>query len=103
MLDKSTAIPTIIEQLHKLPPGHAIDLRTFKRNRSVLIVKAGAGRYAFQEDGFLQETFEVPEDKLKKTLKTLFKKEFPRSNKIRLYKLGDYSQLNPEELYKKVL
>jgi hypothetical protein len=103
MLDKSTAIPAIIEQLQKLPPGHAIDLRTYKRNRSVLIVKDAADRYAFQEDGFFQETFEVPEDRLKKTLKTLFKKEFPRSNKIRLYKLGQYSQRNPEELHKKVL
>lgn len=88
MIDKATALDTILQRLAKLEPGHCLDLRTYKRNRSVVIKKMGPDSLLVVEDGFEQARFTVPMGKMKKTLKMLLKKEFPRSTKIRLYALG---------------
>ncbi|WP_457572596.1 hypothetical protein [Desulfovulcanus sp.] len=92
MFDKTAIIPTVLQKLKKLPIGHCIDLRTYKRNRSVVIVRKGEDKYLVVENGYFQEEFEVSLSKLKRLLKTLLKKEFPRSNKIRLYTLGQYDK-----------
>lgn len=89
MIDKDTAIPTIMNRLKKLPVGHAIDLRTYKRNRSVVIARTGDDEFDVVENGFHEERFLVPLDRMKKLLKLLLKKEFPRSTKMRLYDLGE--------------
>lgn len=88
MIDKATAIPVIINKLKKLPLGHAIDLRTYKRNRSVVIARTGEDEFDVVERGFYEERFLTSLGKMKKLLKRLMKKEFPRSTKIRLYDLG---------------
>jgi len=88
MIDKATAIPTIMTKLKKLPQGHAIDIRTYKRNRSVVIARIGEDEFDVVEKGFHEERFLVPLSKMKKLLKNLLKKEFPRSTKMRLYDLG---------------
>lgn len=88
MLDKSALLPALRARLNKLPLGHALDLRTYKRDRSVVIIRQGEGRWRVIEDGFEQQEFAVDDDGLKKLVKTLLKREFPRSNKIRLSQLG---------------
>ncbi len=88
MIDKATAIETVMRKLKKLPMGHAIDLRTYKRNRSVIIARTGVDEFDVVEKGFFEERFLIPLNRMKKLLKSLIKKEFPRSTKIRLYDLG---------------
>lgn len=88
MLDASALIPAVLSKLDKLPKGHALDLRTYKRNRSVIILKQQQERFLFLQNGFYQDRFTVPRDKVRKTLKKMLKKEFPRSRKIRVYDLG---------------
>jgi len=90
MLDKSTLIPNLLKRLQKLPVGDYIDVRSYKRDRSLLIIKLPGGYFRIVENGFEQHEFELDESALKKTLKTLVKREFPRSNKIRLYAMGVY-------------
>ncbi len=85
MIDKAGAIPTILTKLKKLPVGHGLDLRTFKRDRSVVILRLAADEYSVKENGFQQETFTTDLKGMRKLLKTLLKREFPRSNKIRVY------------------
>ncbi len=89
MIDKATAIPTIMRKLKKLPIGHAIDVRTYKRNRSVVIARTGEDEFDVVEKGFHEERFLISMDKMKKLLKNLLKKEFPRSTKMRMYDLGE--------------
>jgi len=91
MLDKSTAIPAIITKLEKLSEGHYLDLRTYKRNRSIIIVKSQENRFFIIENGYETNQFTVTLDMIKKTLKKLLKKEFPRSNKIRVYSMGEFT------------
>lgn len=87
MIDKATAIETVMERLKKLPQGHALDMRTYKRNRSVLIRRVEDDLFEVIQNGYEQNRFESTRKKMKKLLKTLLKKEFPRSTKIRLYTL----------------
>lgn len=88
MIDKPRIIDTVIEKLKRLPKGSGLDLRTFKRDRSVIIIKKSETELRILQNGFDQHAFSVKQDKLKKQLKTLLKKEFPRSNKIRLQVLN---------------
>ena len=85
MIDKTKILDTVCERLEKLPIGHYIDLKTYKRNRTVIIVKIDEKKLLVIEDGYFKDKFLIKSDKLKKLLKTLLKKEFPRSRKIRLY------------------
>jgi len=89
MIDKATAIENVLERLRKLPKGHAIDLRTYKRNRSVVIKRIDNDRFDVIQNGYDRERYSEPFKKMRKLLKLLFKKEFPRSTKIRLYNLGE--------------
>lgn len=89
MIDKATAIDTVLAKLKKLPTGHAIDLRTYKRNRSIIIRRAEEDRFDVIQNGYEQERYSETLKKMRKLLKTLLKKEFPRSTKIRLYNLGE--------------
>lgn len=89
MIDKATAIETVLERLKKLPMNHAIDLRTYKRNRSVIIKRTEDDEFLIIQNGYEQARYTEPFKKLRKLMKALLKKEFPRSTKIRLYNLGE--------------
>lgn len=88
MIDKATAMETMMRKLKKLPVGHCLDMRTYKRNRSVVIKKIDQDSLIVVQNGYEQARYEVNMSKMKKLLKGLLKKEFPRSTKIRLYALG---------------
>lgn len=84
MLDISAAVPIISKKLKDLPIGEGLDLRTYKRDRSLVILKSSGTEYRIIENGFAKQEFVIPADKLAKTMKSLLKKEFPRSNKVRV-------------------
>ena len=92
MLDVSALIPAVLAKLDKLPSGHALDLRTYKRNRSVIILKEDEDSFLFLENGFYRDRLVVSGDKVKKTLQKMLKKEFPRSRKVRVYDLGPWDE-----------
>lgn len=85
MIDKANAVSTVMSRAAKLTVGSGMDLRTYKRDRSVIITRVSEDLYEVMEDGFEKNWFEVDGKGLKKLLKTLLKREFPRSNKIRVY------------------
>ena len=87
MIDKTSAIETIINKLRKIPVGRGLDLRTYKRDRSVIIMRTNEDLFSVIEDGFEKEQFWTDLKGMKKLLKKLLKREFPRSNKIRVYEI----------------
>lgn len=104
MIDKTNIIPAVMERLESLPTGHYLDVRTYKRNRYVFFVKKGEDDFLIIENGFYQDRFEnVPMKKIKKLFKTLLKKEFPRSTKVRVYNMGEYDEKEAEGLQRKTL
>jgi hypothetical protein len=103
MIDKTKIVESVIERLKGLPMGNYLDLRTYKRNRSVIIVKKSEDEFLVIEDGFDKERFHVKSEKLKKLLTVLLKKEFPRSHKIRLYSMGVFIEDRSEKIKRKIL
>ena len=82
MIDIKTVVPVVQKRLQKCSAGKGVELKTYKRDRRIFLLKLDENRYLVQEDGFEKQEFEVATDKLKKTLKSLLKKEFPRSRKV---------------------
>ena len=103
MIDKTKIIDAVTERLKNLPTGHYLDLRTYKRNRSILIVKMDEDDLLIIEDGFFKERFRINSDKLRKLLSALLKKEFPRSHKIRLYAMGRFMEREMQNIKRKIL
>ncbi len=92
MIDKTKIIETVVERLKSLPTGHYLDIRTYKRNRSVIIVNKQNAELLIIQNGYEFQKYEIKKDKLKKLIKTLLKKEFPRSHKVRLYTMGKFDE-----------
>ncbi len=92
MIDKSTAIKTVLARLKKMEISHCLDLRSFKRDRSLLVIRESENVFRVIENGFNNEVFESEWSGLRSLLKKLIKREFPRSNKLRLYMLGLYNK-----------
>ncbi len=103
MIDKTKIIDTVIERLKKLPDGHYLDIRTYKRNRSVIIVKQENNQLLIIQNGYEYQKYKIRIEKLKKLLKTLLKKEFPRSNKVRLYTMDQFIEAEAMEIKRKIL
>lgn len=88
MIDCHNFAQTTLKKLDELTIGQSLDIRSFKRNRKVVITKTADG-YTLVEDGFAQNTFaQLDKDALAKLLRAVEKREFPRSNKLRFYVLG---------------
>jgi hypothetical protein len=88
MIDFGAALPTALSRLKKLPEGGVLELLTFKRDRGVA-VRRTEGRFEVREFGFRDEIAYEDEAGLKKRLKTVLKREFPRSNKVHVRERRD--------------
>lgn len=84
MLDRATAVQDVMRRLQKMESGDFLELLTWKKDRSLLLIKQKDDDLLVYERGFVEEEYRVKYSKLKKLLKTLLKREFPRSHKIRV-------------------
>ena len=71
--------------------GASLQLLTWKKDRSVLLIKNEDDQIRVLERGFQENDYLVENKKLKQLLKKLLKREFPRSHKIRLNCLDEAS------------
>ncbi|GAB6178265.1 hypothetical protein JCM16814_31560 [Desulfobaculum senezii] len=101
MIEKSNVLRTLLERLSKLEIGHAVDIRTYKRDRSAIFVRLEDDLYRVLEDGFEQHDVEVPYKGLRKEIKRILRVEFPRSNKVRMYALGRFKEAHHTDLGRK--
>jgi len=90
MIAKDNFIALFMKRLEKLEIWCYFDIRSFKRNRSILVIRISEDFFRVIENGFEKNEFELNKEWMKKLWKTLLKREFPRSNKIRLYDMGVY-------------
>ena len=70
--------------MRKMETGDSLELLTWKKDRSLLLVKQSGEKVVVVERGFVEEEYQVEFNKLKKLLKSLLKREFHRSHKIRI-------------------
>ncbi len=83
-IDTNRILREALLRLSKLENGEAILLQPYKKDRSVYIIKC-SNSYKIIERGFIRKEFSVEMQKIRKSLKIVCRKEFPRSNKIWLY------------------
>ena len=96
LISKENTIEESVRCLRKLPEDGGIVLFSYKRNRSVTILKSPDRGYQLVENGYNRKEYEVSTiAALQKKLKSLINREFRRSRKIRLYKIS-----TPEDLSK---
>ena len=91
MIDKDIFIQVLLKKAKDLPVGDYLDIRTYKRNRSVLLIREGEDSYRIIENGFSKDEFTASFNDLKRIFKRLLRIEFPRSHKIRIYRKGKYN------------
>jgi hypothetical protein len=84
MIDIKSLVPVVCQKVEKLGAGGVIELKTYKRDRGVDIIKISDETLRIIESGFEKRQFSIPVSRLKKTLKSIVKREFPRSNKVRI-------------------
>lgn len=87
MLTIDNFVMDTLKRLEQLELLNCLDIRSYKKNRKIVIEKIVSG-YNLYEEGFHEEIFyDLSKEELKKLLKIIEKREFPRSNKLRLYVL----------------
>jgi hypothetical protein len=94
MINKEALLKIVLEKVKSLSKGNYLDLRNYKRDRYILVIKKNEEKFLIVENGFCKEEFTVSLDKLRRLLKKLIKKEFPRSHKVRVYLMGKYSKID---------
>ena len=80
-VDGGRIVQETLARLSKVEDGEVLLLQPYKKDRSVYVMRQ-TGMYLLVELGFARREYEVEPKKLKKRLKTVCKKEFPRSKKI---------------------
>ncbi|MGL5414557.1 MAG: hypothetical protein ACRDAU_02730 [Clostridium sp.] len=84
MVDLSNFIDFTFIKLRRLGVDHGVSILTFKKDRKVSVMKR-KDSYDVIENGFFKETFKnLNEREVRRLLKSMIKKEFPRSNRLHL-------------------
>ena len=87
LINIQSAIKRVQQIVRRLDPPRGVEILTYKRDRGVTIIKIDDETLSVQERGYAENNFQVSIDKLAKLLKTIIKREFPRSRKVRVYQL----------------
>ncbi len=87
LINIQSAIKRVQQVVRKLDPQQGVEILTYKRNRGITIIKIDDETLSIQERGYEENTFQVDIDDLAKQLKSIVKREFPRSRKVRVYQL----------------
>jgi hypothetical protein len=88
MIDKAAALGVVLGKIKAMEQGHGLELLTYKRDRAVIIRRSGPEAFCVIQNGFEQARYKESAKGLRPLLKRLLKKEFPRSNKVRLRALS---------------
>ncbi len=86
-VDKSRILHETLRCMVKLTAGEGLLLQPFKKDRAVCLVALGEG-VRILEKGYMEKDYVVEQKKIKKELKILCRREFPRSNKLWLRQIG---------------
>ncbi len=87
LINIQSAIKRVEQIVRRLEPPQGVEMLTYKRNRGITIIKIDENTVSIQERGYREQTMLVEIRDLGKRLKSITKKEFPRSRKVRVYQL----------------
>ena len=93
LINIDSVILNTLRELKKIQSPGGIELLSYKRNRTIAMLKRQDGDFLIREEGYETEEINASDTDLAKKLKALIKKEFPRSRKVRMFKFS-----HPDEL-----
>lgn len=96
LVNIATVLTDTRQALKKAEPPGGVALLSYKRNRSIAIIKQESGKLRLREEGYLQQEVDASPDQFIKKLKAMIKREFPRSRKVRLARFQDPEELERE-------
>ncbi|MGB9755543.1 MAG: hypothetical protein ACPLXO_01555 [Desulfurella sp.] len=91
MIEKENFLSIIEKKAKQLEEGQYLDIRSYKRNRSVLLIKL-KDKYRIIENGFRKIDLSIDYSNLKGVFKTIERIEFPRSHIVRIYKMDNFDE-----------
>lgn len=94
LVNIDTALRDAVKIMHTRPENGGVELLSYKRNRTVALTRSSDSTIRIQENGYVIEDVEIAMSELSKKLKTIIKREFPRSRKIRFFKFSSPEELN---------
>ncbi len=94
LVNRETVRTRVRDILRRTAPPGGVELMSYKRNRTIALILREEGTILVRERGYETGEREVPAADLDRLLKTLIKREFPRSRKIRLHRFSDPSELD---------
>ena len=96
LINIDTAIKRVLLLVAKIEPPRGVEILTYKRNRGISIVSLGEDSFLVRERGYAEQEMQVCMADLARLLKTIAKREFPRSRQVRLYQLASPGSLDQE-------
>ncbi|MGL1932651.1 MAG: hypothetical protein OCC45_12975 [Desulfotalea sp.] len=93
-------IPQTLKFLDLAPIGGGVELMSYKRNRTIAIIRNEKDDLIILENGYTICSENIPFKSLPKDLKKRIKREFPRSRKVRLVKFTNATEL--ERVHQKI-
>ena len=94
LVNIDTALRDAVKIMHTRPENGGVELLSYKRNRTVALIRSSNSTIRIQENGYVIEDIEIAMSELSKKLKAIIKREFPRSRKIRFFKFSSPEELN---------
>lgn len=83
MIEASRLLSYVLCQLERIKIGQGIVIWPLKKDREVRVYKISNQAFIVEEDGFERCVFEnLDQKELKKVLKLMQKREFPRSHQL---------------------
>lgn len=94
LVNIETALKDSIRLISKSPINGGIEIMSYKRNRTVALIRLTDKRVLLVEHGYADAETEINYEQLSKKLKSVLKREFPRSRKVRFYKFTNAVELD---------
>ena len=93
LVNVESALRRVLEIMKKRPVGAGVEVLTYKRNRGLSIIKESFGIYRVRERGYVCEEIVVREAELPRLIRSILKRECPRSRKVRIYTVDGKADL----------
>ncbi len=100
LINIASILADTLRVLEKTTPPGGVELLSYKRNRSIAIIKKDTVKVRLQEQGYQEQEIDIPLSQLARELKAMIKREFPRSRKVRMIKFQNPKTL--EQLRQKI-
>lgn len=100
LINIESALQEALRIITVCPAGSGIELMSYKRNRSVALIRSSDKSVILKENGYIDRTTDLEISALKKKLKAAISREFPRSRKIRFHRFSSANEL--ERIHQKI-